>query len=163
MLRSYIPSQSSGLPLLPPLCSASPVSGLPLSSASHLCTSDPPPATWGRHLPPETLSPTFAPLHGLWSSPCPHVTVPTCPLSRFTRVHLCTVSLSPRPTGQPINWSTSLSRSRAPPGLPVYLLPNCGCPMIRLSISARSASLNPSGNFFVERLQRSNQSFSMSG
>ena len=114
MLRSYIPSQSSGLPLLPPLCSASPVSGLPLSSASHLCTSDPPPATWGRHLPPETLSPTFAPLHGLWSSPCPHVTVPTCPLSRFTRVHLCTVSLSPLPTGPRVNRSTSLALSNPP-------------------------------------------------
>ncbi len=49
---------------------------------------------------PETLSPTFAPLHAASPhlhlctaspiSPCPHVTVPTCPLSRFTRVHFCT-------------------------------------------------------------------------
>ena len=33
MLRLNIPSQSSGLPMLPPLSAASPVPGLPLSSA----------------------------------------------------------------------------------------------------------------------------------
>ena len=50
MLRTYIPRQLPGLPMLPPLSSDSPVSGLPCVSVA-----SPPPATWGRHLPPEVL------------------------------------------------------------------------------------------------------------
>jgi len=47
-----------------------------LRSDLHLCTSVPPPATRGRHLPPETM-------------PSPHVTLPACPLRlrRFASQH----------------------------------------------------------------------------
>ena len=38
VLELYAPSQSSGSPMVPPLSSASPVPGLPLSAVSHFCT-----------------------------------------------------------------------------------------------------------------------------
>ena len=108
--------------------------------------------------PPETLSSTFAPLHRSSAPICtfallPASPMPPCPLAQ-ARVPMSPCPLVP---------SRRLRRGPPRGGYAALYLPNCGCPMIRFSISARSASLNPSGNFFVERLQRSNQSFSISG
>ena len=124
MLRLYIPSQSSGLPLLPPLRPASPVSTCPrahvpplafhASSLLHLCTVSLPPLSTCQLA---SMSPR--------ASACPRVTLPTCPLAASPRsplhaasphLHLCTVSLYPLPTGQLVNRSTSLPLSN-PPGL----------------------------------------------